>query len=345
MTVYVGANTTEDSAELQIDSTTNGMLVPRMTTTQRDAISSPAESLMIFNTTTNQFEWYDLDNTQWESIASGSSGALDAPTELTISSGAITKTGNYHSIDTESDAVSDDLDTISGGSAQDELILYAVNDARTVVIKNGTGNIFTYSGNDISLDEDHKRIHLVSDGTNWYEVGNADDQSASITVASEIQLTASGASLPTTNGAERGTIETTTNAVLVPVLNFDAATDEYAQWAFNLPSDYDGGTVTAEFVWSAGSGTGDVVWGLQAVSFANDDALDTAFGTAQTITDTLIATEDVHVTSATSAITIADTPSAGDLVVFRAYRDADNGNDTFSADAQLINIVVTYTRS
>jgi len=98
--------------------------------------------------------------------------ALPSPTELTISSGSVTTTQMYHSIDTESDAATDDLDTIAGGSAGDVLYIYAVNDARTVVVKNGTGNIFTYSGDDIDLDEDHKRLCLLSDGTNWHEVGN-----------------------------------------------------------------------------------------------------------------------------------------------------------------------------
>ncbi len=46
-------------AILQIDSTTQGILIPRMTTTQRDAISSPATSLLIFNTTTNQYEYFE----------------------------------------------------------------------------------------------------------------------------------------------------------------------------------------------------------------------------------------------------------------------------------------------
>ena len=41
------------SAMLDVKSTTKGMLVPRMTTTQRDAITTPATGLMVYNTTTN----------------------------------------------------------------------------------------------------------------------------------------------------------------------------------------------------------------------------------------------------------------------------------------------------
>ena len=44
------------SASLEIESTTAGFLLPRMTTTQRNAIPLPAKGLQIFNNTTNQIE-------------------------------------------------------------------------------------------------------------------------------------------------------------------------------------------------------------------------------------------------------------------------------------------------
>jgi hypothetical protein len=62
------------------------------------------------------------------------------PTELTISAGAITKTQGYHTVDTQSDDASDDLDTINGGAVGDMLTLAGANDAREVVITRA-GNI------------------------------------------------------------------------------------------------------------------------------------------------------------------------------------------------------------
>jgi hypothetical protein len=47
------------SAILQANSTTKGFLPPRMTTTQRDLIATPAAGLMIYNTTTNRPNFYD----------------------------------------------------------------------------------------------------------------------------------------------------------------------------------------------------------------------------------------------------------------------------------------------
>jgi hypothetical protein len=55
------------SAVLQANSTTQGALLPRMTTTQRNAIASPATGLEIYNTTTNRKEVYN--GTFWQGIS------------------------------------------------------------------------------------------------------------------------------------------------------------------------------------------------------------------------------------------------------------------------------------
>jgi hypothetical protein len=62
--LVVGANVSslDASAILQVDSTTQGLLPPRMTTVQRNAVSTPATGLMLYNTTTNQWEGYNGTN-------------------------------------------------------------------------------------------------------------------------------------------------------------------------------------------------------------------------------------------------------------------------------------------
>lgn len=61
--VGVGATTPASSAMMEVRSTTRGFLPPKMTTAQRDAISSPTSGLIIYNTTTNKHQGYN--GTTW----------------------------------------------------------------------------------------------------------------------------------------------------------------------------------------------------------------------------------------------------------------------------------------
>lgn len=147
-----------------------------------------------------------------------------------------------------------------------------------------------------------------------------------------------------TNGPSRGTVEMSTNKNIVKTLDFDTATAEYAQFQIKMPKGWDEGTVTAAFVWSHAATTTNfgVVWGLQAVAVSDDDAGDVAFGTAQTGADTGGTTNDFYTSPTTSAITIAGTPQANDLVMFQVYRDVSAGGDTMAIDARLSGIQLFY---
>ena len=58
--VGINTNTPDASSALEIESTTGGILIPRLTETQRDAISAPATGLMIYQTNgTSGFYFYD----------------------------------------------------------------------------------------------------------------------------------------------------------------------------------------------------------------------------------------------------------------------------------------------
>lgn len=115
-----------------------------------------------------------------------------AMTELTIASGSITPTGPAHFVDTESDAASDDLDTLATGSVPDghRVILFAANTSRDVVIKHGTGNIYLVGDADKTLDDDEKAIMLIRNGSNWYEAGwNSGEAGITVNLSSEQTLT------------------------------------------------------------------------------------------------------------------------------------------------------------
>ena len=67
--VGIGVSTAarNPSAQLEVFSTTKGLLPPRMTTTERDAIVNPASGLVIFNSTTNSLEY--KSSTGWVLLA------------------------------------------------------------------------------------------------------------------------------------------------------------------------------------------------------------------------------------------------------------------------------------
>ncbi len=85
----VGTNTLGASAALQIDSTTRGFLLPRVTTTQRDLIGTPATGLLVYNTTTARLESYS--GSAWVAVGNGSTPAgvllQDGTTPLTANWG------------------------------------------------------------------------------------------------------------------------------------------------------------------------------------------------------------------------------------------------------------------
>lgn len=66
--VGIGTNTPNTSAQLDISSTTKGLLIPRMTNTQMNAIVSPAAGLMVFNLTDSIF--YVRKNSGWTKLIS-----------------------------------------------------------------------------------------------------------------------------------------------------------------------------------------------------------------------------------------------------------------------------------
>jgi hypothetical protein len=100
---------------------------------------------------------------------------LGVSSELTLASDIITVTSSVHTVDTEADAATDNLATINGGRANQLLVLSAADSARTVVAKDGTGNL-KLSGGDFSMDNVEDRLLLISDaaGTTWYELGRND---------------------------------------------------------------------------------------------------------------------------------------------------------------------------
>lgn len=74
LSVGIGVSSINTSAKLQVDSTTQGFLPPRVTTTQKNTIATPATGLEVYDSTTNTPNYYN--GTTWVEVASNQSTGL-----------------------------------------------------------------------------------------------------------------------------------------------------------------------------------------------------------------------------------------------------------------------------
>ncbi len=87
--INIDGSAPDPSSMLDVKSTTKGMLVPRMTRMQRNAIVSPATGLMIYQTDSTA-GFYHFSGTVWKQVSSGSSTMKPYFVRLTYTSGSIT---------------------------------------------------------------------------------------------------------------------------------------------------------------------------------------------------------------------------------------------------------------
>jgi len=205
-------------------------------------------------------------------------------------------------------------------------------------------------------------LSAATAGTDYYAPGStdvalADGGTGSSTAAGALaNLTAAGqgkqtifvpasAMTPrTTNGAAVGSVESTTNKVMSRSLDFDATTQEFAQFSVWFPKSWNLGTVTFQPVFSQlTTAAGGVVFGLAGLALSDADDIDAAFGTPQTSTKTAGTLGKYYIGPESSAITVAGTPTAGDVVVFQINRTVADGSDTLAQDARLHGVRLFYT--
>jgi hypothetical protein len=262
----------------------------------------------------------------------------------TISGGVISALGPLMIVDTQASAASDDLDTINttGSQFHDDglrITLRAANDARTVVVKDSTGNL-SLTG-DCTLDDDEDTITLVYDSalSLWLEVSRSDHSNyVALQGLQTIWVPASAMTPRTTNGAAATSREI--NSITLGLLAFDQTTSEGANFSIAFPKSWDAGTITFRPHWTCASGTGTVSWTLNGGSFADNVAINvTGIGTGITVTDTLQNVDRVHNGGTSSAVTLSN---AADSVTsfFQIVRTI---SDTLNADAELIGIEIFYT--
>jgi hypothetical protein len=150
-----------------------------------------------------------------------------------------------------------------------------------------------------------------------------------------------------TSGAQTPTqTEAATNKVNYITIDFDPTNQEFAEFEYAMPADWNAGTITAQFYWTkTGVSTNGIVWALEGRAYGDQATIDQAFGTAQQVADTGTATaSQVKISSATPAITLAGSPAAGQLAHYRVKRVPADASDTLAVDGQLLGVLINYTR-
>lgn len=126
----------------------------------------------------------------------------------------------------------------------------------------------------------------------------------------------------------------------IAVLDFDASTDESTVFVGIMPEGCDlSSGVTVIVKWMATSATsGNVVWACQ-IERCNTDLDADSFDTAATATGAANGTSGIPTSTSISQSNI-DSVAEGELYRLKIYRDADNGSDTMTGDAELIAVEI-----
>lgn len=126
------------------------------------------------------------------------------------------------------------------------------------------------------------------------------------------------------------------------VAAFDAGTDESLDFRGVLPQHYAGGGLTILLHWIAATATsGNVVWNA-AMERLNTDMDSDSFATAQAATGAANGTSGIVTTTSITMSSGAnmDSLAVGEAFRLRITRDANNGSDTMTGDAQLVCVEV-----
>ena len=63
--------------------------------------------------------------------------------------------------------------TMTGVAAGQILVIQADDEAKTIVCKHGTGNLYLSGAADFSLDSVKNKLMLISDGTDWHQIAGS----------------------------------------------------------------------------------------------------------------------------------------------------------------------------
>lgn len=151
-----------------------------------------------------------------------------------------------------------------------------------------------------------------------------------------------------TDGVTPTTIVTDTNGLTIAIVPMPGDADSAVEFRMPMPSYWDADTLKFKVRWAPATGASaadDVRFTLAACAAGPGDDVDLALGTAIAVDDQVVAAGELHETPASSALTVAGTPAAGDEVHFRFTRDHDYGTSPMAEDAQVTAVLIQFGKS
>ena len=258
-------------------------------------------------------------------------------------------TGNAPSISATGGDSNVDIALIPKGTGETKIGTGAANatltssGAHDLILDTNSG---TNSGTITITDGSNGDITIAPNGTGVAKAVDGGDNTGAIKIAGKESIWVPAVAMypNSTNGcADLAQVELS-NGPEIKTFDFDKDSDEFAQFAIAFPKSWNEGTITFQAFFTADStNTGTVSWGLSGVAIADNDSINTAFGTqvAPTAKAHSGTANDLDVTAESGAVTIAGSPSTDEQVFFQISRDVSE--DTLTADAKLLGVKIFFT--
>ena len=134
---------------------------------------------------------------------------------------------------------------------------------------------------------------------------------------------------------------------MVEYMLFTASASEHATARIDLPQNWNASTIDVEICFYSAtvfSASGTVRWVVRMIAVDEGDILTTNYGadTNIDVTPGVDTVKDLHF-SAFTTITVAGSPSKGDLIFIDIERAGDDGADDHAGDARLISVRIRPT--
>jgi hypothetical protein len=304
--VGIGTTNPNASSMLDIQSTTKGVLIPRMTTAQRTIIANPANGLLVFDTTTNSFWFY---TSTWQELIAGSAiSDADGDTKIEVEK---TVDQDYIRLSTAN----------STGSASVE---------RMIIDNSGTTKIGDITGGNVTKIEADGSLSYDGSATRW------DDLRVPVTSLKDKGLKLPEWAVFVNNGVSSEGVYT---------FWFDKSSEEELFFTVQMPHAWkEGSNIHPHVHWtSKTSGVGKVSWGLEYVwanvlgNFNNSTII---LATETIDSATSVVAKKHYITDLGTINGTGKTLSS--MLVCRIFRDAANSNDTFNDDVGMLQIDFHY---